>query len=171
MMDKILERALQVQEWGTPPILDAGLVVAAADPVHGARLAAFLRERPPAQVKPSIVPKIGDQPWAEDVFSTWYAADVSAPVKERHHEDAKEPWAPLVLAGGLGQAYHSYRRGFRPSRRPSMMALTMGRATAIKSNRSTRSRCPSSTVAASADRTVPRGAHELGAFRAHGRAR
>ena len=81
MMDKILERALQAQEWGTPPILDAGLVVAAADPVHGARLAAFLRERPPAQVKPSIVPKIGDQPWAEDVFSTWYAADVSAPVK------------------------------------------------------------------------------------------
>ena len=81
MMDKILERALQVQEWGTPPILDAGLVVAAADPVHGARLAAFLRERPPAQVKPSIVPKIGDQSWAEDVFSTWYAADVSAPVR------------------------------------------------------------------------------------------
>ena len=81
MMDKILERSLQAQEWGTPPILNAGLVVAAADPVHGARLAAFLRERPPAQVKPSIVPKISDQPWAEDVFSTWYAADVSAPVK------------------------------------------------------------------------------------------
>ena len=81
MMDKILERSLQVQEWGTPPILDAGLVVAAADPAHGARLAAFLRERPPAQVKPNIVPKISDQPWAPDVLSTWYESDVSAPVK------------------------------------------------------------------------------------------
>lgn len=81
MMDKILERALQVQEWGTPPILDAGLTVVAADPALGARLAAFLRGRPAAQVKPSIVPKIGDQPWAPDLLDTWYASDVSGPVK------------------------------------------------------------------------------------------
>jgi hypothetical protein len=44
-------------------------------------LAAFLRERPPAQIEPNIVPKIADQPWAGGVFGTWEAADVSRPVK------------------------------------------------------------------------------------------
>lgn len=81
VMDRVLERARQEQEWGTPPILDACLVIAAADLSQGNRLAAFLSERPPAQIKPSIVPKIGDQPWAGDVFEEWRQADVSAPVK------------------------------------------------------------------------------------------
>ena len=81
LMDRILERARQEQEWGAPPILDAGLAVVAADPVQGSRLAAFLRERPLSQIKPSIVPKIGDQPWAVDVFKTWYESSVAPPVK------------------------------------------------------------------------------------------
>ena len=81
VMDRVLERARQVQEWGTPPILDAGLAVASADPTQGARLAAFLRERPPAQIRPGIVPKIGDQPWAEDVLGFWYQSAVVGPVK------------------------------------------------------------------------------------------
>ena len=81
LMDRILERARQEQEWGVPPILDAGLAIVAADPVQGSRLAAFLRERPLSQIKPSIVPKIGDQPWAVDVFKTWYESSVAPPVK------------------------------------------------------------------------------------------
>jgi predicted KAP-like P-loop ATPase len=81
IMDRLLERARQEQEWGTPPILDACLAVSAADPYQGNRLAAFLRERPPVQVKPGIVPKIGDQPWAGSVFAAWKKANVSAPVK------------------------------------------------------------------------------------------
>lgn len=81
VMDRVLERARQVQEWGTPPILNAALAVAAADPAQGARLAAFLSERPAVQIKPAIVPKIGDQPWAPGVFETWRKADVSPPVK------------------------------------------------------------------------------------------
>ncbi|GFO80603.1 MAG: ATPase [Methyloceanibacter sp.] len=44
VMNRLLERARQAQEWGTPPILDACLAVTAADPAQGARLAAFLRE-------------------------------------------------------------------------------------------------------------------------------
>jgi len=72
VMDRVLERARQIQEWGTPPILEAALSVVGADPSQGARLAAFLRERPAVQIKPGIVPKIGDQPWANDVFNTWY---------------------------------------------------------------------------------------------------
>jgi len=82
IMDRLLDRARQEQEWGTPPILDACLAVSAADPAQGRRLGGFLRERPPGQIKPGIVPRIGDQPWAQEVFDAWHAArDVSAPVK------------------------------------------------------------------------------------------
>jgi predicted KAP-like P-loop ATPase len=81
MMDRLLDRARQEQEWGVPPILDACLVLAEADPPQGARLAAFLSERPAAQIQPNIVPKIEDQPWAKDVFDTWDRKQVSKPIK------------------------------------------------------------------------------------------
>ena len=82
LMDRLLERARQEQEWGTPSILTACIAVATADPAQGRRLAGFLRERPPEQIKPSIVPKIGEQPWAQEVFEGWHTAiDISAPVK------------------------------------------------------------------------------------------
>jgi predicted KAP-like P-loop ATPase len=81
IMDRLLERARQEQEWGVPPILDACLVVSGADPVQGPRLAAFLVERPPTQIRPNVVPKIEDQPWAEGVFSKWATSNVSKTVK------------------------------------------------------------------------------------------
>lgn len=82
IMDRLLERARQEQEWGVPPILDACLVVSGADPVQGTRLAAFLSERPPTQIKPNVVPKIGDLPWAEGVFAKWASSNaVSKTVK------------------------------------------------------------------------------------------
>lgn len=81
IMDRLLDRARQEQDWGVPPILEACLVVSEADPPQGARLAAFLKERPPAQIKPNIVPKIGDQPWAAGVLDTWERSPVSRVVK------------------------------------------------------------------------------------------
>ena len=81
IMDRILERARQSQEWGTPPILEAAIAAAGADPTQGQRLAAFLAERPLSQVKPNIVPKIGDQPWATAVLDVWYDSTVAGPVK------------------------------------------------------------------------------------------
>ncbi len=81
MMDRLLDRARQEQNWGVPPILEACLALAAADPLQGARLAAFLRERPAAQVQPNIVPKIADQPWASGVFESWEGGDIDSPVK------------------------------------------------------------------------------------------
>ncbi|WP_175919416.1 KAP family NTPase [Burkholderia pyrrocinia] len=81
IMDRLLDRARQEQEWGVPPILEACLVVARADPPQGARLAAFLAERPPAQILPNIVPKLGDQPWAAGLFEKWSNSDVSRTVK------------------------------------------------------------------------------------------
>lgn len=81
MMDRLLDRARKEQEWGVPPILEACLAVSQADPVQGSRLAAFLRERPPAQIKPNLIPKIADQSWAASVFEVWEGADVGRPVK------------------------------------------------------------------------------------------
>ena len=65
----------------TPAILDACIAVAKADPSLGTRVVGFLSELPPGQIKPGIVPKISDQPWAADVFARWKDADVSGPVK------------------------------------------------------------------------------------------
>lgn len=82
IMDRLLDHARQEQEWGVPNILEACLAVAEADPLQGPRLAAFLSERPVAQVKANIVPKIGDQPWANDVFEKWEkTSGLSGPVK------------------------------------------------------------------------------------------
>ena len=50
IMDQLLARARQEQDWGVPPILEACLTVSDADPAQGIRLAAFLGERPPAQI-------------------------------------------------------------------------------------------------------------------------
>jgi predicted KAP-like P-loop ATPase len=83
IMDRLLDSARQEQEWGVPPVLEACLVMAGADAPQGARLAAFLSDRPGTQIKPNIVPKIGDQPWANNVFDKWEkSAGLSAPVKK-----------------------------------------------------------------------------------------
>jgi len=82
IMDKLLEKARQVQEWGTPPLLDACLAIAEADAIQGKRLAAFLIERPSNQITPSIIPKIQDQEWADEVFDKWTSSSVRAPVKK-----------------------------------------------------------------------------------------
>ena len=81
VMDKVLDRARQEQDWGAPPILDAGLAIASVDPSQASRLAAFLTERPVAQIRANIVPKIGGQSWSEEVFNVWYESGVSGPVK------------------------------------------------------------------------------------------
>lgn len=81
MMDRLLDRARREQEWGVPAIMEGCLVLADADPPQGARLAAFLAERPAAQIQPNIVPKIGDQPWSKGVLEAWERGPVSRPVK------------------------------------------------------------------------------------------
>jgi predicted KAP-like P-loop ATPase len=91
IMDRLLDRARQEQEWGVPAILEACLVATEVDPSQGSRLAAFLSDRPTAQIKPNIVPKIADEPWARGVLETWErSGGVSGPVKaaiRRRRED------------------------------------------------------------------------------------
>jgi predicted KAP-like P-loop ATPase len=82
IMDRVLVRAHQEDEWGAPPILNACLTLITVDQGLEGRLAAFLLGRPPQQIKANIVPKLGDGPWARPVLDSW-AKDgaVSAPVK------------------------------------------------------------------------------------------
>jgi len=83
IMDRLLETALQQQEWGVPPILDACLVVGEVDVTQGARLASFLADRPGTQIKPNIVPKIMGYPWTETVWARWEGnSKVAKPVKD-----------------------------------------------------------------------------------------
>src|SRR3546814_20613132 len=81
IMDRLLDRARQEQEWGVPAILEACLTMAETDPAQGARLAAFLKDRPAPQIQLNIVPKISDQPWALGIFQAWEKGDVAGPVK------------------------------------------------------------------------------------------
>ena len=81
MMDRVLAHAQAEQEWGTPDILEACLVLAEVDPPQGKRLATFLRDRPISQITPSIIPRLKDEPWASDLFDHWYSSSASTSVK------------------------------------------------------------------------------------------
>lgn len=82
IMDRIIDRARREQEWGVPPILTAALTLGAIDQNQGRRLAAFLGGLPAAAIKPSIVPKIADQPWSAEVFAVWRASETAPAVKK-----------------------------------------------------------------------------------------
>lgn len=71
ILDRLLARAQQEMEWGTPHILEALLAVARADANQAPRLSAFLQERPIVQVQADIIPKIWDEPWAQAVIAEW----------------------------------------------------------------------------------------------------
>jgi predicted KAP-like P-loop ATPase len=81
IMDHLLSRARQVQEWSRKEVA-ASLTLAKVDAEQGQRLAAFLREIPAAQLKAALVPTIQAEAWADGVFNEWNAApDVPKPVK------------------------------------------------------------------------------------------
>jgi len=81
IMQRLLQQANKVQQWGAPRILTACLAVADADSSQGALLATFLSELPPAQIQPSIVPKISGRPWTAGVYEKWLKLGVGATVK------------------------------------------------------------------------------------------
>ncbi len=82
ILDRLLERARQICEWGVPPELEACLAVTRADTSQGNRLAAFLAERPAGQLTAAVVQKISNEPWATVVFSAWKKMDVPRPVEK-----------------------------------------------------------------------------------------
>ena len=81
IMQRLLLQAGKEQQWGAPKILTACLAVADADLSQATVLTAFLSDLPPAQIQPSIVPKISGRTWSADVYERWKSAGVGAPVK------------------------------------------------------------------------------------------
>ncbi len=81
IMDRMLERAKQEQEWGVPPILNACLSVSQIDELQAQRLANFMMGILPTQIKPNIIAKLRDERWAKQVFDKWINLEVSQPVK------------------------------------------------------------------------------------------
>lgn len=83
IMDRLLVKAHQEQEWGTPPILEPCILIAQIDPAQAQRLKSFLKDRPAAQVKASIVPKLDGESWAIGIFDYWLEdEDIGSPVKK-----------------------------------------------------------------------------------------
>jgi predicted KAP-like P-loop ATPase len=82
IMDKILDKARQEQEWGTPDILEACLVISEKDQQSASKFKNFLIGIPATQIKAGLIPKISDQPWAPEIFGVWKnAAGISTQVK------------------------------------------------------------------------------------------
>lgn len=82
IMDRLFAKANQQQEWGTPPILDALILIAQTDSTQAQRLGGFLKDRPATQIKASIVPKLDGETWATGLFDDWLAdEDIARPVK------------------------------------------------------------------------------------------
>lgn len=91
IMDRLLARARQVQEWGTPPILFACLTVLAADPDQASALTVCLRQLSGPQLSPALIPLLADKPWSKSVLSHWLSQqDTPGPVKRAIESEAKE---------------------------------------------------------------------------------
>lgn len=83
LMSRILEKAKKEEKWGAPDILKAALVVAHADPLQAAVLAAFLKDLPASILAVAIVPALQDEPWAPEVFAHWATLDGLNKVMEK----------------------------------------------------------------------------------------
>ena len=83
LTDKVLARARQETAWGVPGILNAMQSLAGASPQAAASIVAFLSEVPPAQVKPSIVPRLSTTPWGQRVLAALASrSGISTPVQK-----------------------------------------------------------------------------------------
>ena len=80
--ERVLHRARQTQDWGTPPILYACLTLASVGTELASRFAVFLRSIPPNRISPALIPILSDKPWAKELLAYWTThADTSGPVK------------------------------------------------------------------------------------------
>jgi len=71
MMERLLVRAKQVHEWGTPPILHACLAVVAAEDSLADNLTRFLALVPPSQIRTPIIPLLKDKQWTQSLLVGW----------------------------------------------------------------------------------------------------
>ena len=82
MFDQLLDRARREESWGVPDILEALLTMVHVVPHLGRSLAGFLQARPPAQIRPDLIPRLSDEGWAGELLTSWTSnADIEEPVK------------------------------------------------------------------------------------------
>lgn len=88
--DRVLQRARQIQDWGTPPILYACLTLAEASAELAQKFAQFLRNVPPSRISAALVPILSDKPWARTLLIYWHGhAETPGPVKRAITPDVK----------------------------------------------------------------------------------
>ena len=80
--ERLMVRARQEQEWGTPPVLWGLLTIIEAAPEHAPEFARFLESIPTERLRAEIVPVFYDREWAQSALKRWDAnSDTPQPVK------------------------------------------------------------------------------------------
>jgi predicted KAP-like P-loop ATPase len=91
LMERLIARARQIQEWGVPPILHACLTIIAADQDQAVSFVSFLRQIPRTQLRPAIIPILNDKMWAQEVLKEWREhKDTPSPVRKAIEAQKKE---------------------------------------------------------------------------------
>ena len=75
IVERLMARARQEQEWGTPSVLWALLTVIAADKEQAQPFARFLERIPREFLQPDIVPVLNGREWASDALTAWGLGD------------------------------------------------------------------------------------------------
>ena len=82
MNERLMVRARQEQEWGTPPVFWGLLTVIEADPEQAEVFARFLESIPTPLLKPDIVPALEGRDWARAAIAKWSTnEETPGPVK------------------------------------------------------------------------------------------
>lgn len=90
IMEKLIARAKQMTEWGSPGILHALLAMTEADGTFADNVSRFLSQVPPKQLKPAIVPLLKEKPWALQLLNTWKEhAETTSQVKKAIEAEMK----------------------------------------------------------------------------------
>lgn len=80
--ERLMVRARQEQEWGAPAVLWGLLTVIDAEPEQAPTFVRFLESIQTSQLRPDIVPLLGDRDWARAVLDKWRRnRETSQPVK------------------------------------------------------------------------------------------
>jgi predicted KAP-like P-loop ATPase len=82
IMDRVLDKAKQEKEWGTPKILGSLITISKIDSMQAQRLTTFLSNLNPSQIRPAIIPRISNEIWAKPVLEHWLEVDTSQQVKK-----------------------------------------------------------------------------------------
>ena len=69
--ERLMVRARQVQEWGTPPVLWGLLTVIDADPEQASAFVRFLESIPTQRLRAEIVPVFDGRDWARSALGKW----------------------------------------------------------------------------------------------------